>query len=83
MVISDLFLSHQRFSKILAELTAYLLMKSFDENINYNFAYSNCWSNRITATFELDEFENDFKAITHYLEQFQTTQPGGEQNNGM
>ncbi len=57
-------------NEVLAELTAYLLMKSFDEHINYNFAYSNCWSNRITDTFNLDEFENDFKAITHYLEKF-------------
>ena len=76
---------HKNYPKneVLAELTCYLLMKTFDENINYNFAYSNCWSNRITNTFEIDEFETDFKAITHYLEQFQTTRPEGEQQNGM
>ncbi|KKM21732.1 hypothetical protein LCGC14_1632460 [marine sediment metagenome] len=57
-------------NEVLAELTAYLLMKSFDEHINYNFAYSNCWSNQITETFKLEEFITDFKAITHYLEKF-------------
>ena len=74
-------------NEVLAELTAYLLMHSFgDTDIDYNFAYSNCWSNKITNTFELDEFENDFKAITQYLQQFQTTtnpQPEGEHTNGM
>ena len=60
-------------NEILAELTAYLLMRSFDENIIYNFAYSNFWSSKITDTFEIEEFEEDFKTITHYLEQFKTT----------
>ncbi len=68
-------------NEVLAELTAYLLMKSFDESIEYNFAYSNCWSNRITDTFELDEFETDFKAITQYLEKF--TKKEAEHTNGM
>lgn len=54
-------------NEILAELSAYLLMKSFDENIDYNFAYSNCWSNRIIDSFELDEFEQAFKCLTQYL----------------
>jgi len=58
-------------------------MKTFDENIDYNFAYSNCWSNRITDTFDVDEFETDFKVITQYLNQFQRSQPEGEQKNGM
>jgi len=60
---------HKEYAKneVIAELISYLLMKSFDETIIYNFAYSNCWSNRITDTFEIDEFENDFKTITHYL----------------
>ncbi len=56
-------------------------MKSFDESIEYNFAYSNCWSNRITDTFELDKFETEFKAITKYLEKF--TKKEVEQTNGM
>ncbi len=55
-------------NEILAEITAYLLMKSFDENIQYNFAYSNIWASRITDTFELDEFERVFKSITHYIQ---------------
>ncbi len=62
-------------NEVLAEITAYLLMKSFDENINYNFAYSNVWSNRITDTFEIDEFEKSFKAITQY---FQNTKKGDD-----
>ncbi|KKM12631.1 hypothetical protein LCGC14_1719880, partial [marine sediment metagenome] len=45
-------------NEVLAELTAYLLLKSFDENIDYNFPYSNVWANRITGMFELDEFIN-------------------------
>ncbi len=49
-------------------------MKKFDENISYNFAYSNCWSSKITDTFELNEFETDLKTITHYLQQFQVSQ---------
>lgn len=46
-------------------------MKKSDENINYNFAYSNCWAERIKDTFEISEFEKDFKAITTYLERFE------------
>jgi len=45
------------FNEVLAEMTAYFLMKSFDENIEYNFAYhSNVWSSRIEDNFEVDEF---------------------------
>ena len=57
-------------NEVIAELISYLLMILFAENINYNFAYSNCWSSKITDTFELSEFETDFKAITQYLEKF-------------
>ena len=71
---------HYPKNEVLAEITSYLLMKSFDENLKYIFAYSNCWSNKITDTFEIDEFETDFKAITRYLnlKQFKTTQPEDE-----
>ena len=55
-------------NEVLAEITAYLLMKSFDENINYNFAYSNVWSSRIIDAFEIDEFEKSFKTITQYFQ---------------
>jgi len=55
-------------NEVLAELTAYLLMRRFDENVEYNFAYSNVWSNRIRDNFEVSEFEKDFKAINNYLE---------------
>ena len=68
-------------NEILAELTTYLLMKAFDGSIEYNFAYSNCWSNRITDTFNLEEFETKFKAITKYLEKF--TKKKVENTNGM
>jgi len=54
-------------NEVLAEITAYLLMKSFDENTNYNFAYSNIWSSRITDTFEIAEFELCFKTISQYF----------------
>ena len=57
-------------NEILAELFSYLLMKKFDENTKYNFAYSNCWAERINDTFEINEFERDFKAITSYLSNF-------------
>ncbi len=49
--------------------------KSFDENINYNFAYSNCWSSRIADAFEIDEFEKSFKLISQY---FQKAEKGGD-----
>lgn len=55
-------------NEVLAEITAYLLTKSFDENIKYNFAYSNVWANRITDVFEIDEFERVFKSITQYFQ---------------
>ncbi len=58
-------------NEVLAELFCYLLIKKFDENINYNFAYSNCWAKGIKDTFEVNEFEKDFKAITTYLEEFE------------
>ena len=70
-------------NEVLAELSAYLLMNIFGENIDYNFAYSNCWSNRITDSFEIDEFETDFKAITQYLKHFRITRPEEELINGM
>ena len=57
-------------NEILAELTAYLLMKRFDEQVKYNFAYSNIWSNRIKENFEVTEFEKDFKVIAKYLDKF-------------
>jgi len=59
-------------NEVLAELFCYLLMKKFDENIQYNFAYSNCWSERIKDTFKISEFERDFKAITTCVEKFET-----------
>ncbi len=45
-------------------------MRTFGENVNYNFAYSNCWANKITETFEIEEFEKDFKFITEFLDKF-------------
>ena len=64
---------HKDYAKneVLAEIFSYLLMRSFDENVNYNFAYSNCWASRITDAFEIEEFEHAFKAITNYLTKFQ------------
>ncbi len=54
-------------NEVLAELTAYIIMTRFDENIDYNFKYSNVWSNRITDSFEIEEFEQYFKRINKYL----------------
>lgn len=45
-------------------------MRTFGKNVNYNFAYSNCWANKITETFEIEEFEKDFKFITEFLDRF-------------
>jgi hypothetical protein len=55
-------------NEVLAELSAYLLIKSFDENVNYNFAYSNVWSSRITDAFEIDQFENFYHLISQYFQ---------------
>ena len=44
------------FNEVLAEMTSYFLMKSFDESIDYNFSYSNIWSGRIEENFEVDDF---------------------------
>ena len=33
-------------------------MMGFDISIDYNFAYSNVWANRINDVYELDEFIN-------------------------
>ena len=38
------------------KMTAIFLMKSFDESIDYNFAYSNIWSGKIKENFDVDEF---------------------------
>jgi hypothetical protein len=54
-------------NKVLAELGAYLIMIRFNKHIAYNFKYSNVWSNRITDTFELEEFENFFKRLNNFL----------------
>jgi len=54
-------------NEVLAELTAYLLLKKFDETITYNFAYSNVWANRITEIFEIDEFIKCYKTISNYI----------------
>lgn len=43
-------------NEVLAELVTYLLLKKFDENINYDVVYSNIWANRITDIFKLEEF---------------------------
>ena len=60
--------------EVLAELSAYLLMSRFDENIDYNFKYSNVWSNRIRDTFEIQEFEHYFKVLTKFLDNFTINQ---------
>lgn len=54
-------------NEVLAEIIAYLIMIRFDENIDYNFKYSNVWSNRITDSFELEEFEQCFKKLSNFL----------------
>ncbi|KKM69199.1 hypothetical protein LCGC14_1453230 [marine sediment metagenome] len=54
--------------EVLAEISAYLLLTNFDENVDYDFAYSNVWASRITDMFELDEFISSFQPISNYLE---------------
>jgi len=70
--LNILSLDTKQYSKdeVLAELSTYLLMIRFDENIDYNFKYSNIWSNRITDSFELEEFEQYFKKLAKYLNKF-------------
>ena len=69
ITLNVLSLDTKQYSKneVLAELSAYLMMTRFDENINYNFKYSNIWSNRITDSFELEEFEQYYKKLTKFL----------------
>jgi len=55
-------------NEVLAELTSYLLFHKFDENVHYNFAYSNVWANRITGVFEIEEFEHIFKTISRFID---------------
>ena len=64
---------HEDYAKneVLGELCCYLLMKSQDENVNYNFAYSNVWASRIPNNFEIEEFEHAFKTINDYIAKFQ------------
>jgi hypothetical protein len=54
-------------NEILAELTCFLLMKQFVQNVDYNFAYSNVWSNRMTENFEFGEFEKAYQVIESYI----------------
>ena len=56
-------------NEVLAEMTAYFLMKSFDENIDYNFAYSNIWSGRIEENFEVGEFISLTTTILDFITQ--------------
>ncbi|MHA1641510.1 MAG: ArdC-like ssDNA-binding domain-containing protein [Promethearchaeota archaeon] len=61
---------HYAFNEVLAEMTAYFLMKSFDESIKYNFAYSNVWSGRIEENFEVDEFITLTSKILEYISKY-------------
>ncbi|MBY8985255.1 MAG: hypothetical protein KGD65_09325 [Candidatus Lokiarchaeota archaeon] len=49
-------------------MVAYLLLKRFDETIDYNFAYSNVWTSKITDLLEVDDFIFSFKSIAQYIE---------------
>ncbi|MHA1107106.1 MAG: hypothetical protein ACTSPN_15540 [Promethearchaeota archaeon] len=51
-------------------MIAYFLMKSFDESIEYNFAYSNVWSGRIEENFEVDEFMTLTTQILDFISSF-------------
>ena len=52
----------------MAEITCYLLFQKFDDRVEYNFAYSNVWANRITDVFELEEFERVFNSISKFID---------------
>jgi hypothetical protein len=54
-------------NEVLAELVCNLLLKKFDENLSFNFAYSNIWASRIQDIFDVEEFERSVKSITDYL----------------
>jgi len=55
-------------NEIMAEITCYLLFQKFDDHVEYNFAYSNVWANRITDVFEIEEFEHIFNSISQFIE---------------
>jgi len=55
-------------NEVMAEITCYLLFQKFDDHVEYNFAYSNVWANRITDVFELEEFEHIFNSISRFIE---------------
>jgi hypothetical protein len=53
--------------EILSEIASYLFTKKFDSNLNYNFSYSNYWSNLLPADYPIKDFENDFNALATYI----------------
>ncbi|UCC19602.1 MAG: hypothetical protein JSV62_16125, partial [Promethearchaeota archaeon] len=69
ITITVLSIGFKEYSKneILAEISSYLLTSRFDENIEYNFKYSNVWSYRIIESFTIEEFEQCFKKLNTYI----------------
>ncbi len=62
-------------NEILAEITAYLLMKKLEiegkYKINYDFGYSHCWALNILDEFKFREFEKLYKDIQEYVSELE------------
>lgn len=54
-------------AEIQSEITAYILTKYFDQFAEFNFNYSNCWSNRLPEEYSIKDFESDFKKIENCI----------------
>ncbi len=58
-------------NEMLAEVTAYLLMKRFEEDstykVNYDFGYSNVWAKNILNEYKFREFEKLYNSIIKYV----------------
>jgi len=64
-------------NEILAELFAYALMQKFDDNIDYNFNYSNVWSSRIEDTFDFKDFEKCYQKISNFIDKLDFSNNNG------
>ena len=48
-------------------------MKLFDENIDYNFDYSNVWASRIEENFGVDKFLSYTERILNIITSLEVT----------
>jgi hypothetical protein len=53
--------------EILSEISSYLFTKKFDSNRYFNFAYSNCWTDKLPEKYSVKEFEKGFQEIVNFI----------------